>query len=106
MGGDHLTLPCILSKNRNRVKLHALANSKANNLTFLNTRVTCDLAAYYNISLKPLPHPIRVRGYEGKIQTAVAQFLRLHLKIDGRKIWNLPFLVLDLGSQDCILGRH
>ena len=67
MGGDYLILSCILSKNRNRVKLRALANSGVNSLTFLNTRVTCDLAAYYNTSLKSLPRPIRVRGYEGKI---------------------------------------
>ena len=60
MGSDHLTLPCILSKNGNRVKLHALANFRANGLTFLNTRVACDLTAYYNTSLKPLPRPIRV----------------------------------------------
>ena len=106
MGGDHLTLPCTLSKNRNGVELHTLADSGANGLAFLNTHVAHDLAAFCNTSLEPLPCPIRVKGYEGKIQTAVVQFLRLHLKIDGRKIWNLPFLVLDLGSQDCILGRH
>ena len=106
MGGNHLTLPCILSKNGNRVKLRTLADSGANGLAFLNTPIAYDLAAFCNTSLEPLPCPIRVKGYEGKIQTAVVQFLRLHLKIDGRKIWNLPFLVLDLGSQDCILGRH
>ena len=106
MGGNHLIIPCTLSKIENRVKLRILANSEANDLTFLNTPIACDLAAFYSTSLEPLPCPIRVKGYEGKIQTAIIQFLRLHLKIDGRKIWNLPFLVLDLGSQDYILGRH
>ena len=106
MGGDYLTLPCTLSKNGNGVKLRALADSGANGLAFLDTRVAYDLAAFCNVSLEPLPRPIRVKGYEGKIQTAVAQFLCLHLRIDGRKIWNLPFLVLDLGSQDCILGHY
>ena len=60
MGGDYLTLPCILSKNRNKVKLRALANSGVNSYTFLNTHVACDLATYYNTSFKPLPRPIRV----------------------------------------------
>ena len=72
MGGDYLTLPCTLSKNRNRVKLHTLANSGANSLTFLNTRVAHDFAAFYNTSLKPLPRLIRVKGYKGKIQTTVS----------------------------------
>ena len=70
MGGDHLTLPCTLSKNENRV-VRALANSRANNLAFLNTRVTYDLTFYYNTSLKSLPRSIRVKGYKGKIETAV-----------------------------------
>ena len=67
MGGDYLILPYTLSKNGNRVKLHALANSRANGLAFLNTRVAHDLAAFYNTSLKPLPRLIRVKRYKGKI---------------------------------------
>ena len=67
MGGKHLTLPCTLSKNGNNVKLRALANSEANSLTFLNTHVAHDIAAYYNTSLEPLPRPIRVKGYDGNI---------------------------------------
>ena len=71
MGGDHLTIPCTLSKNKNEVKLHTLANSGANGVTFLNTQVACDLTTFYNTSLEPLPYPIRVKGYEGKIQTTI-----------------------------------
>ena len=67
IGGNHLTLPCILSKNKNRVKLHALANSRANNLMFLNNYVTRDITTFYNVSLKPLPHPICVEEYNGNI---------------------------------------
>ena len=67
MGGDYLTLPCILSKNGNGVELRTLANSRVNNLTFLNTRVAYNFTTYYNTSLEPLPRPIRVRGYKGKI---------------------------------------
>ena len=28
----------------------------------------------------------------------------MHLSIDGRKIYNCPFVIMDLGSQDCIIG--
>ena len=86
MGGNHLIILCTLSKNGNGVKLRTLANSRANGLTFLNTPIACDLTTFYNTSFKSLPCPIRVKGYEGKIQITVIQFLCLHLKIDGRKI--------------------
>ena len=65
MGGDHLILPYILSKNRNKVKLHALADSGVNSLIFLNTCVARDITTFYNIFLKPLPCSIRVKGYNG-----------------------------------------
>ena len=65
MGGKHLTLPCTLSKNKNSIKLRALANSKVNSLTFLNTRVARDITIYYNTILKPLPRLIRVKGFNG-----------------------------------------
>ena len=32
------------------------------------------------------------------------QFIRLHLIINGRRILNCPFIVLDLGHQDVIVG--
>ena len=66
MGGKYLTLPCTLSKNRNGVKLRALANSGVNGLIFLNTCVARDIAVYYNTILKPLPRLIRVKGFDGQ----------------------------------------
>ena len=43
-------------------------------------------------------------GFDGKTKVSVNQFIRLHLTIDGRRIRNCPFLVLDLGIQDVIIG--
>jgi hypothetical protein len=45
-----------------------------------------------------------VTGYDGKRTTRITQYLRLHLTIDGRRVYNAPFIVLDLGKHDCIIG--
>jgi transposase InsO family protein len=105
VGGPHLTIPCTLSKNGYSIQLHALADSGANGFIFLDTLCAIDMAKFLGIKAQRLPTAINVKGYDGKTGNSITHILRLHLTIDGRRQYNVPFLILDLGSHDCILGR-
>ena len=63
-----------------------------------------NLAKYLNMKAQWLPKPLTVKGYNGQNGNPITHILRLHLKIDGRRQYNLPLLILDLGNHDLILG--
>src|SRR6266536_5435398 len=46
-----------------------------------------------------------VKGYDRKHRTCITSFLHTHLTLNRRKIYNVPFLVLPLGSHDMIIGK-
>jgi predicted aspartyl protease len=105
MGGQHLTIACMLSTNGTSVASRALIDSGANGFIFVNTLFAIDLARSFNITTTRLPSPIQVKGYDGKPGKPVAHYIRLHLTVDQRRQYNMPLLVLDLGSHDIIIGR-
>jgi transposase InsO family protein/predicted aspartyl protease len=86
------------------VSLQSLADTGAHGYLFLSRNLADQLVKSLNISYNLLPHPIDVAGYDGKLKSRTNQYLRLHLTIDGRRIFNAPFIVLDLGKHDCIIG--
>ena len=100
-----MTIPCTLSINGYSVQSKALADSGANGFVFINTLFTFDLAKFFRIKVQKLPSSIAVKGYDGQANNAITHVLRLHFTIDGRRQYNLPFLILDIGSHDVILGR-
>jgi len=86
------------------ISLQALADTGAHGYLFLNQALASHLVKSLGIPLLPLPKPIRVAGYDGKQSPLISSYLRLHLTIDGRRISNVPFIVLPLGKHDCIIG--
>ena len=48
---------------------------------------------------------IQVKGYDGRPGKPVTHYIRLHLTVDQRRQYNVPLLILDLGSHDIIIGR-
>ena len=105
MGGQHLTIACMLSTNGTSVASRALIDSGANGFIFVNTLFAIDLARSFNITTARLPSPIQVKGYDGKPGKPVTHYIRLHLTVDQRRQYNVPLLILDLGSHDIIIGR-
>jgi transposase InsO family protein len=104
MGGRHFTLPCTVSKNGFCVPLTALADSGANGFTFINTACAIDIAKFFNLKAQPLVRPIHTKGFDGRPGKPVTHILTLHLSLDGQRQENIPFLILDLGTHDLILG--
>ena len=63
-----------------------------------------DIANFLNLTPQPLVRPITTKGFDGQHGKPVTHFLMLHLSIDGQRQQDIPFLILDLGNHDVILG--
>ena len=105
IGGRSFTVPCTVSYNGNGVDATALADTGANAFVLVNTQCASRIAEFLNVPIEHLPKPIPVRGYNGQNGKPIASILRMHLRIDGRRQHNVPFLITDLGDHDIILGR-
>jgi hypothetical protein len=105
MGGKSFTIPCTLSRNGCGVNTTALADSRANAFALLDTKCTKKVSEFLNTPLETLERPILVKGYNGQYGKPITSILRIHLHINGRRQYNVPLLVIDLGHHDVILGR-
>jgi predicted aspartyl protease len=76
------------------IELRFLLDTGANGFAFVNIRYATDIASFLGMKLVPLPTPIPVKGYDGKSRVDITQILRIYLIIDGRRLFNLPLLVL------------
>ncbi len=82
MGGNHFTVLYIISKNRYRVTLTALANSKANRFAFINTQLAINIAKFLNIKAKLLVRSIQTKGFDGRLGKAITYTLFLHFSLN------------------------
>ena len=104
LGGAHFRNSLVLCSKGYGVKLHSLIDTGAQGFLFLNSRVASSLSKSLHVPIQKLPYRIMVKGFSDRIRTPVDRYIRLHMKIDGRVFRNCPFVVMDLGSQDCIIG--
>jgi hypothetical protein len=70
----------------------------------MDMSVAVSAAKRLNIKATPLQTPIFPKGYNGVAGRAITHVISFDLEIDGYKLPNIPFLILDLGNQDAILG--
>src|SRR5436190_22574242 len=71
----------------------------------LDTKCATKLSEFLNSPLETLETPIPVKGYNGNIGTPITSLLWAHLRVDGWRQYNVPFLITDLGNHDLILGQ-
>ena len=106
LGGKHFTFLCTISLNGFAVSTYSLIDTGANGFVFIDERFAQLLSSKLGWKVEQLPFPsLPVKGYDGKQGTRITSFLRTHLTLDGRKIYNVPFLILPLGSHDIIIGK-
>ena len=105
MGGSPLTIPCTLVKNGIGVDIDILADTGANGFAFMNTALANQLCKSLDLRLMPLIHMIQAKGYDGQSGQVASHYLTLNLIIEGRRQYNLPFIILNLGAHEVILGR-
>jgi hypothetical protein len=102
IGGKSFTIPCILSRNGYGVKTTALADSGANAFTLLDAKCAQKISKFLNTPFEKLERPIPVKGYNGQTGKPITSILQIHLSVDGRRQYNVPFLITDLGHYDVI----
>ena len=105
IGGKSCTIYCTLSRNGCGVNTTALTDTRANAFTLLNAKCAPKLSEFLNTPFKKLKTPIPVKGYNGQLGTLITSILQAHLRIDGRRQYNVPFLITDLRNHDIILKR-
>jgi transposase InsO family protein len=105
LGGKSFTIPCTLSRNGCGVNTTALADTGANAFALLDTRCAKKISEFLNTPMETLEQPVPVKGYNGQMGKPITSALRIHLKVNGRRQYNMPFLVTELGNHDVILGR-
>ena len=105
IGRKSFTILCTLSRNGCGVNTTALADSGANAFALLDTKCAKKVSEFLNTSLEMLENTVPVKGYDGRIGKPIASILRIHLQVNRRRQYNVPFLVTDLGHHDVIL-RH
>src|SRR5947207_14175014 len=105
VGGKSCFIPCTIFRNGYQVFCSALADTEANAFALLNTECANKISTFLTTPLEPLPHPVRIHGYDKQGGQLVTSVLRAHICIDGRRQYNVPFLIADLGGQVMILGQ-
>ena len=106
LGGKSFTMPCALFRNGYRVTTTALANFRANAFALLNTKCVKKISKFLNTSIETLEKLILVKGYNGQIGTPIIFVFQTHFWINGRRQYNMPFFITDLGSHNAILSRE
>ena len=105
MGGKSFTIPCTVTRNGLGVKTASLLDTGANSFPLINTSIADRIAEFTGACIEPLPQEIPVKGFDGNIAHSATSYIRLHMRIDGRSLYNVPFVILDLGNHDILLGR-
>jgi hypothetical protein len=99
------TILCTLYRNRCRVNTTALADTRANAFALLDTRCARKISEFLNTPLETLKRPVPVKGYNRQAGRPITSILQIHLQVNRRRLYNMPFLVTDLGHYDVILSR-
>src|SRR5208282_4674547 len=105
MGGSPLTVPCTLAKNGIGIDLDILADTGANGFAFIDATLADQLCECLGSQLTALPRTIQAKGYDGQKGQVASHCLTLNLILEGRRQYNIPFIVLKLGAHEVILGR-
>src|SRR5204863_9594994 len=52
-----------------------------------------------------LSRTIQAKGYDGQSGQVASHYLTLNVIMEGRRQYNIPFIVLNLGAHEVILGH-
>ena len=75
LGGKSFIVLCTLFRNGYRVTTTALANSRANAFTLLDTKYANKIAEFLNTPMETLDRPILLKGYNGQMGTPITSIL-------------------------------
>jgi hypothetical protein len=105
IGGPQFTMNVKVSWHNKSTVLSSLIDTGANAYSLIHRQKAGRLAKALKTSLRTLPTPISLKGFDGQDSRAITTTLQANLLIDGHFQKNVCFLVADLGVHDIILGR-
>ena len=106
MAGNAFTLTCTLRKDGIAIQVKALGDTGASGYVFLDSKFASDLCHTFKLKPKQLPQTIYPKGFNGKKGSPITHYLSFNIEIDGRRICDLPMLIVKLSSHDMIIGRN
>ena len=106
LGGQGFHVDSQLAYNGLSFPVTTLADTGANGYLFIDTKKAIELARFYNIPTEPLKQPAKTRGFSGSAGPQITHAIKLHLIVGGRRFLDQPFLILNLGQHEAIIGRR
>ena len=106
LGGQGFHVDSQLAYNGLSFPITTLADTGANGYLFIDMKKAIELACFYNIPTEPLRQPTKTRGFSGSAEPQITHAIKLHLIVGGRRLLNQPFLILNLGQHEAIIGRR
>jgi hypothetical protein len=82
ISGKSCTIPCILFYNKYQVLTFALADSRVNTFTLIDTQCAVKLVNFLNVLIEDLPKPIPIYKYNGRVGQPIINILWIYLHID------------------------
>jgi predicted aspartyl protease len=106
--GLPLTFPTTLTQYSTGITVttSALADTGAGGYVFIDTSFAADLSRTLAVRPIQLPRPIIPSCYNSSAGSEIREYLLLDLELDGHRVYNLPLLILGLGTHDLIIGRN
>ena len=104
MGGRTFRVPCNLIRNGISLQISTLPDSGAHRVAFLNTKIAIRAGQLLGVNPLPLASPIFPKGYNGVAGNSITHYMIFDIEIDGYQLAKIPFLILDIGNHDAILG--
>jgi predicted aspartyl protease len=87
-------MPCIISKNRLKIKTRTLINIGANGYIFIDRRLAEKASQFLNVPIQTLSMSYNIRAFNGKKASLITQYIKMNLYIDGRKQSKQPMLLV------------
>ena len=94
-----------LVKNGLSIASLSLIDTGAGGYGFIDAEFLSLIGNRLGATLIPLRKEVRVKGYDGHSPQGITHAMKFSIQIDGRRIDDEPFLVLNLGNHEIILRR-
>jgi hypothetical protein len=78
-------MPCIISKNKLRIKTRTLINTEANSYIFINYRLAKKTSQFLDILIQTLPVSYNIKAFNSKKASLITQYIKINLHINSRK---------------------
>ena len=105
IGGSGFIVPIRLANKGFSKATSSLSDTGAKGYLFINTSRAVELAKLFDVAPIRLGTAVRTKGFDGQSGAPITHVIFLDLHIDGRQFSNQPFLIVNLGQHDAIIGE-